>query len=794
MYNRVKNIASAGELQTLNARVFDVLFADNVLDVYFPLARKGRFKVEYTIDVNPDKPLGSGYRMEMVNTKAEAERLAIKLKEDHGLDDDQRPKIIDTHDEINRGTQSAPIAIIEEILRKTDEKLGASKQLSKEEMAIREEVRSKIVEVFVDSLPETSFAKSLGKRNYTPGYESDPLFALQTKGYDLGRQIVRIQNTKKVNDLENKLVEAYKTKRDTLSKSGSMLYKELMLRASYIRNPPADLFWQTMKQGAFIYTIGFNASSAIVNLSQIPLFTLPYLQGEYQSLPDATAAILKASGIVGSSFSQYDVGIDKYYVVSADGTYSLDTKKMKERTKGMSAKDTKKEEQEFRNLATLVKRAAEEGQLTKSFVMDELSLQKEAFKSGRERSGNVFRQTLDKITGISAIGFNIAERFNRQTTMVATYNLELNRISGGKDRFTFTEEQLNAAADKAFYVTQETNGGAFREVGPRLSQSGWKSVALMYKMYGFRMYQTMIKAGIIMVRGTTFSSDPKENARLRSIATRQVVGWHLSSLFFAGVYGIPLYGAVSMVIDIFLDDERDDVDNIVRKYIDELAFKGVVNEITNADVASRIRLSGLIIQSNRYNSNASAEETIGFYMGGPAISTAKRFGRGVASLLEGDIEKGIESMLPAGIANAYKASPIGRVYREGYETKRGDPIYDDVTSGELVGQFFGFAPLEYTRRIEENMNAKNVEGAIKHRKTKLLKRLYIGIRTKNSAEKAEAMREIRAFNKRHPRYRISSTSIERSLKAHKRTSATMHNGVVLSPAMRSLLQQAREGQ
>ena len=789
LYNRVKDVASPEELQTLNAQVFDVLFSDKVLDVYFPLARKGRYKLEYTIDINPDKPAGSGYRMEMYNTKSQAKRRAAELEEQNEgkLSAGGGVVIIDTREESTSGSRSTPIATIEAILRKTDQKLGENNQLSNEEKAIRAEVRSKIVEVFVDSLPETSFAKSLGTRKNTPGYEGDPLFALQTKGYDLGRQIVRIQSTKKVNDLESKLIEAYKIKRGTLDKSGSMLYQELMLRASYIRSPPADLFWQTIKQGAFVYTIGFNASSAIVNLSQIPLFTLPYLAGEYQSTSDATLAITKASGIVGSSFSQYDVGINKYYDVSADGTYSLNTKKLKERTEGMSDKDAKREEQEFRNLATLVKRASEEGQLTKSFIMDELSLQREAFKSGKDRTGNVFRQTLDKITGISAIGFNVAERFNRQTTMVATYNLELARISKGKDGFNFTEEQLNEAADKAFYVTQETNGGAFREVGPRISQSGWLSVALMYKSYGFRMYQTMIKSAITAARGTTFSPDPKENARLRKVAIHQLIGWHLSSLFFAGVYGIPLYGAVSMAINLFLDDEEDDVDNIVRKYIGELAYKGVVNEVTNVDIASRVRLTGLLIQSNKYNSNASAEETIGFYMGGPAISTAKRFGRGVESLLEGDIEKGIESMLPAGIANFYKASPIGRVYRDGFETKRGDPIYDDVTSGELAGQLFGFAPLEYTRRIEENMNAKNVEGAIKRKKSKILKRLYVSMRSNNSSDRVAALADMRKFNKRHPRYAILPETVERSMKAHQRTSATMHNGVVLSPAAKAEL-------
>jgi hypothetical protein len=249
-----------------------------------------------------------------------------------------------------------------------------------------------------------------------------------------------------------------------------------------------------------------------------------------------------------------------------------------------------------------------------------------------------------------------------------------------------------------------------------------------------------------------------------------------------------------MAFDAYLDDEEDDFDNMVRKQIGEIPYKGIVNEILGVDVASRIRLSGLLIQSNKYNANASAEETIGFYMGGPALGTAKRFGRGINYLSEGEIERGIENMLPAGISNFMKASPVGRVYREGYSTQRGDPIYDDVTTGELASQMFGFAPLEYIRRIEENQNAKGVDDTIKRRRSKLLKRLYISMRTSNASDRADARKEIIKFNKRHPRYAINYTSIKRSIKAHQRTSATMHNGVVLSPQMRTILRQMREGE
>lgn len=795
LYNRLKNItdedqADAANAAGVNIKVLDALFSDKVLDVYFPLARQGRFKIEYTLKDVPD-----GYAMEMVDTKAEARAIKQQLQENEDLIG--KPEIVDTREPFSGAYRAPPIRFIEEILRKVDQKLGyAAIELSAEQLAVREGVRSKIVEVFIASLPETSFAKSLAKRKNTPGYEADVLFALQTKGYDLGRQVARIEYTRQVSALESELIEKYKTLRgDDNSEYNSALYAELMERAEFIRNPPVDQYAQLANQGAFIYTIGFNVSSAVVNLSQLPLFAFPYLAGEYQNTTSAFNEIMKASSFVSSSFKNYDVGIDNYYTVDVDGNYRLNKTKLKELTDGMSKAEATKKEKELTRLMPLVQMAAARGQLTKSFLIDELSLQREAGKGGRARSGGVFRKTLDAITSVSAMGFNVAERFNRQSTMIAAYNLELNRISKGKDGYTFTEEQLAEAADKALYMTQETNGGAFRETGPRLSQQGWKRVALMYKTYGFRMYQTMIKSGIRAIKGTKFSDNPKENERLRNVAIRQLIGFHATSVLFAGVYGIPMYGAISVLYDlIWADDEEDDFDNMIRKQITEIPYKGVVNEILGVDVASRIRLSGLLLQSNKYSANASAEETIGFYIGGPAISTAKRFGRGVKYLSEGEVERGIENMLPAGIANFIKASPMGRVYREGFTTQRGDPIYDDVTTGDLAGQLFGFAPLEYIRRIEENQNAKGIDDTIKRRRSKLLKKLYVSIRIRNASEQVDARKEIAKFNRRHPRYAINYTSIKRSIKAHQRTSATMHNGVVLSPQMRTILRQMREGE
>jgi hypothetical protein len=606
--------------------------------------------------------------------------------------------------------------------------------------------------------------------------EADTVLALKTKGYDIGRQTIRLQKSKEIMDIEDRISEEFKRKDDTLNKPLLVVTEELLRRAEFARNPPPDMVAQTLNQGAFIYTIGFNPSSAIVNLSQIPLFVLPYLGGKY-GIPSSTSAIGKAGKIVGESFEKFDVGFDNLFNVDKKGNYTLKAKIAKE----LSAADKKM----YEELGTLAKVAVDRGQLTRSYLIDQLSLQKDAFKSGRERSGNFLRQGLDYITSVSASGFNLAERMNRQTTMVSAYNLEVARLKKENNKSSLNATELEKAANEAIRITQETNGGSFIETSPRLAQKGMLRVALMYKSYGLRMYHTMFKSGRQLIDNAF--PNTAEGRRLRKEAITQLVGWHGSALFLAGVQGVPLYGAASIVWNMLHGDDEEDFDTAVRTYLDEGWYKGAINKITGVDVATRIRLTELLIQDNRY-SGGTPEEVIGFHLGGPAFSTGKRFYRAVEDFSKGEIERGIESTLPAGLANMYKTLPFGRYQRdEGILTRRGDPIYDDISSGEMLGQFFGFAPNEYTKRQELNYRAKEIDRTVNEKRSLLLKKIYMATRVGDGEERRVIFDEIRKFNQKHPTAAIDYRSLKRSMKQHAKTSAVMHNGILLSPAMRNVL-------
>lgn len=330
------------------------------------------------------------------------------------------------------------------------------------------------------------------------------------------------------------------------------------------------------------------------------------------------------------------------------------------------------------------------------------------------------------------------------------------------------------------------------ETAPPIAREGLGRVAFMYKSYGLQMYYSMLKAA-----KTAFDSDKgklfgPEGSPERKAAWKQLIGLHGTAVFFAGIQGVPLYGAVQLLADLFfLDDEEDDFDTIVRKHVGEGWYKGAITEFAGIDIASRVALTGLLIQENRFNNDPSLEENLGHYLGGPALSVAKRLGRGVSDLASGETQRGVENLLPVGVANAYKAT-FGRYAQQGGAfTRRGDPIYDDMTGGELIAQTLGFPPTEYTFRQEQNQASKRIDIAVGKKRSALHKQYYVAMRV-GDFDKADAVfDDIMKFNDRHPEAAITPNSIERSMSQHAKTSAQMYNGVTLSPLYRNALEQLR---
>ena len=764
----------------LKKDIFAKLFDSSKLDVYFPLMREGDYVLRYEVK-NP-KSAREASVVQTFTTAAEREDAAKQFR-------------------ANKDYKN--VEIVDEVTANTFRGTGVDPSFAYDTLNILEskgvdkDVRDQILKLFLNSLPETSFAKSLQKRQGTPGYMQDSVYALKTKGYSLASQTAKLKYGALLRQYEQDLKEfqqvavpeakSFVGKRaKNLTAAFGDVQNELLNRAEFARKGAdkknLEEVARRLNQTAFIYTIGFNASSALVNLSQIPLFVAPFLGGRY-GYTKTHSAIKAAYGntLLGGKRGGGTNSILDFYDISDKGNFTL--------KKGLKLPEGK--EAELRNMEALVQTASKRGLLGQGFLAEAMGLN----ETSRIKKGGKIGNAVDNASVLSAWLFNHAEQLNRQVTLMASFNLALNSVTKGKTKNP-SAAQIEEAVQMAIYDTQQTNGGTFLETAPSIAREGIGRVAFMYKNYGLQMYYTMLKTAKTAMDSDKGKLFGKEGSPERKAAVKQLIGMHGSALFFAGIQGLPLYGAVKLIANLFfLDDEEEDFDTIVRQYMGEGWYKGAITEFAGIDVASRMALTGLLIQENRFNNDPSLEETIGFYVGGPALSVANRLYRGGSDLLssEGDIERGIENILPAGVANAYKAS-FGRYADQGGAfTRRQDPIYDDMTGGELVAQAFGFPPTEYTFRQEQNSISKGIDIAVGKRRSALHKKLYIAQRMGDFDEEMKLYDKIDKFNVRHPEAAITPKSIKRSLEQHAKTSAEMYNGVTLSPLYRDALDMLRDG-
>ena len=722
--------------------IYNKLFETNTLEVYFPLVREGNFKLSYAVKNAPDTR--SEYIVEMFETRAERDAVLKEVEADplyENVNASQGDMTIEDY------KNAPPSSFVFDVVNS----LSKAKVDSK---AIEEVMR-----LFVATLPETSFAKSLQKRKGTPGYKEDSMHALRTKGYDIAVQSQKLGAASNIRAVE-KEIEDQQQPEGVSERAFEDTKAELLSRAKFARegakNKSIEDVGRRLNQFAFIYTIGFNVSSALVNLSQIPLFVMPYLGGKYGYAETMTAIKQAGSLTMNAKNSLRD-----FYNIDLDGNISIKPdSKMSDAMK-----------QELTNIMPLVKHASERGQLiSQGYIAESMGLD-EASRAKRNKLsvGNL----ADYASGISAYMFNHAEKFNRQNTMIAAYNLHMKKLQDDSNVTMSLAEMQEAAAAEAIYMTQEANGGAYLETGPSLARESLGRVALMYKSYGLQMYYSMLKQA---KRSFDRDLSPEE----RKEARRILVGIHGSAMFFSGVSGLPLYGAIRLLFDAFLEDDEEDFDTIVRTNIKEGWFKGPLVAATGMDTASRTALTGLLIQENKYNPSASLEENLGFYLGGPALSTVKRIQRGVQDLGNGQIERGVENLMPTAVANAYKG--LVRYPRdEGVKSRRNDVIYGDMSGADYLFKTIGISSLGETQTGDKTRVMKKIDKAVNNTRTKLNRDYYITLRENDVEGHADALRKIQKFNARHPEASITPDTLKRSLKQHMRTSGGMYHGVTISP-------------
>jgi hypothetical protein len=639
---------------------------------------------------------------------------------------------------------------------------------------VDEKTIAKLFDLYMDYMPATSVLQLRRKRKKTPGYESDVLRAYASVGGAYARRLVNMRFMPQINkafeDLRADLGQgsfwvSYKDSKGRTVRNGydtdelrrmavrqaiedgadrnSVKYFSLsdeeaadiedivQGQIDFFNNPKLDNYASKAAYFSFTMYMGGNVSSAIIDLTHIPMVVYSLLGSKY-GFGRAAASMQRAH---------------RYY---------------------MNPK--KKLPSEIAELPSVMKRATEDGILGEQRIMD--------LAEFNNRFGDFGSKALEVKARVDrAMGsiFAMSDRYNRGLTFISAYELAKNQL---QKKGLKGDELLEAAYTDAKRAVYDSYGSSFPKAGPSIMQNGLARLALTFKRFALNRMWLLFKALDQATRG--------ESKEVKNIARAQLLGFYGMAYVFSGAQGLPFMGAFQLLASIFNgmfgdDDELYDIQDATRQAVGMFNYRGPINYLLGVDIASR---SGWDQMLWRDDPRRIAEVGPATYameqLLGPAFSYAVNAPRAFEHFSEGRFSQGMETLTPRVVANIFKSFRYGT---EGALTKDNIPVVDDISKYNQFMQLLGFAPTEVGEAYQQAGVAKKFEREINDRRDGLIRRAMMAIVSEDDEGRADALKEITKFNQKHPGKPITDESISRSVTNHYIKLNQSVNGVRVDPKL-----------
>lgn len=644
-----------------------------------------------------------------------------------------------------------------------------------------DDVLQAVMELGISVSPAQVVMERLAKRKETPGYTVDAFAAFQESVVGLQRKLINMkygaQMSKEVRDM--------RATRKNVPTDPNVDYfiGEAASRAEYAANPNQNLISNVLTTGTYGWTLGLNVSSAIVDMMSL-IVTGGYLSGKFKSRRKAHAALVKAGRDILGMGTTADVetmvtqGLEGDALKEALATAGITERDVARRrvAPSMLNIDFNNPEQvkKYGYLRALVNKVQQQGH-------------SERFSDLEERAEFGETNWISKIAARMGFMMSTSERFKRETGLKAYYDLALAEVAPNGDPTKATPEQMEKAANDAMEMSRLLNGGSTPVTGPGFQRDNFWRVAFMYRSFAFRQMYVQVK--------TLYDATMNDEKVVRDAARKFGSTVLLTSGALVGVQGMPLFGPVALLLNVlaqpFVDDEEEEkfVQNMLRSNLDPLIYEGLPNALLNMNVSERASLTDLLARDTNLPDDATFAETLAAHFGGPAFGSIERGLRGWRLIEQGQVQRGIESMVPTTLASILKSI---RFATDGAaETLRGDDVIQ-ISPVAVVSQFLGFTPADYARTMELKSVQAGIDRRISERKSNLYAAAYAAYRVGDSAGLAQVMQKMIEFNQKFPAEAITSEGLRQSLRTRDRNSAAMLGGTLPRESRRSEWQEAAD--
>lgn len=547
-------------------------------------------------------------------------------------------------------------------------------------------------QLYLTLLSETSARKGEIHRKNVAGANEDMMRAFSTQGVATAHFIASLKTNGKIEDhLADMRTEVSSSLADRDDKQ--RYFNEIMARHSmnleFNPTPGIDKVLATSS----IYLLLSNPSYFLMNATQPWMMSHPMMAGKHGYSRSASALVQGGkdalAAVRGGAFDE------KSY-----GKLPLDV------------------------------RDAIEKLANKGVIQIELGQELGQFKSSPDDATRVLSVGLNKLRG-AAQG---VETFNRLSTAIAAYRLEKQRTGSAE-----------AAIDYAAQVINETHGDYTGFNAPRFMRTGIGRVATQFRK--FQLIQLSMFARLI---NRSFKGASKEER----IAARYALGYNLAHLgAIGGAAALPGFTAAAWLVGkAFGDDEPDDpratLTRAVGKDVADLLWGGA-SQAAGVPLGGRIGAGNMLSVLPYTDIAVTREGYSGMLMGltGPLIGGLMpraydgigMVASGISSGSGSDIWKGVEALVPSGVANLSKGV---RYQAEGVTQRNGDVALspEDISFLDSALQAVGLP----TNTIQERTylaGAKFKADTFYKDRTTQLKKAYSEAFRDNDAETLREVRE-----------------------------------------------------
>lgn len=703
---------------------------------YFPYKRFGKWAVILRAKNNKAE-----YKGRKFNTDETAGLWTFENRADQEswLDNDE---LVELHRGGNFELQAFKMSELEE--SHVDIPPGFLESL-KDSLDLQESQIIKLDKLSLSFTPGSKFIAHMMKRRGIDGMAMDMTRVFAAYMQSAGNHIARVNHAARMVDLREDAISQLKNAAIAVAEeqgskppnlNGITIFEEELKRHfHYIMEPGNELAW--LRALGFTWYLGFNVKSAIINLTQVPMVSFPYLATKYGS---------------GKAFSAL-------------------MKSMKDAT-AFTRKDGKTSPLEPW-LDKMVARGVRELFLDESLAVELAGVAQGDIMS-RVLPSNKVTRGIHQFAYLASLPFQFTEKITRRMVFIATARLHL----AGKARPS--QQEVNEAYTEARKAVRETIFEYQKWNRPRFMRGKTSSIFLFWTFMqhmlftlagGYGKSQRNGVWGMLFITAGTMGLPLMENL--------------LDLLDFGGKHAKKALGLKNPFVDsrLMLRELFQDFPGGADLWMYGLSSRGGLGPLHILDL-----LGAPIPQTDVQGSTGLGRPIPGLEeLMGRARSPEERLGRFAVDVLgpvaaifhnmmkaagdtNPDTWKRFERVLPSAFRSISKATRI--TSRGGESFRRGGSVIDYDPSNmehntEMIAQFFGFTPARLNDRYRLRAHQEDHRAYYMTWRQLLLEALNYSKQTNDREGRRDAEDAIKRYNRSIPdrRLRITGKTKSRSFKS-----------------------------